>query len=160
VHTTETAIVLAAGQTRSIPFNISLPIYNTSAVEYTISYTAALSTKLYRLNVSQSLNRESIYSSHKITYLHPGGIVSYAMLKPPQSNATCSTKKGRPLPVLIANHGAGLEADNPLVAHALDSVPDLCAWVIYPTGVTPWSADDWRTYGITCHICVELTHMF
>jgi predicted esterase len=35
-----------------------------------------------------------------------------------------------------------------MVAHALDSLPDLCAWVVFPTGVTPWSADDWHTWGI------------
>ena len=34
-----------------------------------------------------------------------------------------------------------------MVAHALDPLPDLCAWVLFPTGVTPWSADDWHTWG-------------
>jgi predicted esterase len=50
-------------------------------------------------------------------------------------------------PVLLQFHGAGVEADNDMVAHALDPVPDLCAWVVYPTGVTPWSGDDWHNWG-------------
>lgn len=66
------------------------------------------------------------------------------MLRAPARNATCSPEQRESLSVIIANHGAGLEADNPMVAHALDPVPDLCAWVLFPTGVTPWSGDDWR----------------
>jgi hypothetical protein len=141
-------IVLAAGQTRPVVFNVSLPVRNTSAVSYVITYKAAKSShKLHTLNVSQPLTKESIYSPHKITYLHPGGMVSYAMLRAPAKNATCiSGSKKSSLPIIIANHGAGLEADNPMVAHALDPVPDLCSWVMFPTGVTPWSSDDWREY--------------
>jgi len=50
----------------------------------------------------------------------------------------------RRLPILLNLHGAGLEADSYQVRHMLDSVPDLHAWVLFPTGGTPWSADDWR----------------
>ena len=46
--------------------------------------------------------------------------------------------------MLLNFHGAGLEADSDQVRHMLDSVPDLRAWVLFPTGVTPWSGDDWR----------------
>lgn len=69
------------------------------------------------------------------------------MLRPPARNSTCQLGHNTTLPVLIANHGAGLEADNPMVAHALDPVADLCAWVLFPTGVTPWSGDDWHNWG-------------
>jgi predicted esterase len=48
---------------------------------------------------------------------------------------------------MLQLHGAGLEADNEVVVHALDPLPDLCTWVLFPTGVTPWSADDWHTWG-------------
>lgn len=48
---------------------------------------------------------------------------------------------------MLQLHGAGLEAESDLVAHALDSVPDLCAWILFPTGVTPWSGDDWHAWG-------------
>lgn len=50
---------------------------------------------------------------------------------------------------MLQLHGAGLEAENELVAHALDSLPDLCAWVVFPTGVTPWSGDDWHNWGFS-----------
>ena len=96
------------------------------------------------MKVSQTLTKRSIYSPHKITYLHPGGTASYAMLRPPAKNATCSPGKNQSLPILLQLHGAGLEADSDMVAHALDPVSDLCAWVLFPTGVSPWSGDDWR----------------
>jgi predicted esterase len=34
-----------------------------------------------------------------------------------------------------------------MVSGSLDPVSDLCAWVLFPTGVTPWSGDDWHNWG-------------
>jgi predicted esterase len=45
-------------------------------------------------------------------------------------------------------HGAGLEADTHQVRHMLDDIPDIKAWVLYPTGMSPWSGDDWHTWGL------------
>lgn len=86
----------------------------------------------------------SVHEPHKLTFLHPGGIVSYAILRPPSPEALREVSKSRALPILLNLHGAGLEADSQQVRHMLDTVPDLHAWVLFPTGVTPWSADDWR----------------
>lgn len=135
-------VIIAAGQTRPATFNVSLPAHNVSSIHYSVVFKTTDSSQVSRLDVSQNLIRTSVYEPHKITYLHPGGMVSYAMLRPPARNATCAP--GQRLPVLLDLHGAGLEADNGIVAHALDPVPDLCAWVMFPTGVTPWSGDDWR----------------
>jgi predicted esterase len=49
----------------------------------------------------------------------------------------------------LALHGAGLEADNGMVTGALDPVSNLCAYVLFPTGVTPWSGDDWHNWGFS-----------
>lgn len=136
--------VLIAGQTRPVAFNVTLPAHNVSSVNYVITYRTSGSSRNSTLEVTQNLTKSSVYEPHKITYLHPGGMVSYAMLRPPARNATCHPGQNSSLPVLLALHGAGLEADNGMVAHALDPMPDLCAWVMFPTGVTPWSGDDWR----------------
>jgi predicted esterase len=98
------------------------------------------------LQVSQDVNYISMYLPHKLTFLHPGGMVSYTMLRPPAKNATCRSSQTE-LPVLLALHGAGLEADDSMVTGALNPVSDLCAWVLFPTGVTPWSGDDWHNWG-------------
>jgi predicted esterase len=139
-------IVVVAGQTRPLSFNITLPSHNMTAVAYNITYKTLNSTSQYRLQVSQNVRHISMYRPHKITFLHLGGMVSYAMLRPPAKNATCHSGQTK-VPVLLALHGAGLEADDSMVTSALDPVSDLCAWVLFPTGVTPWSGDDWHNWG-------------
>ena len=50
------------------------------------------------------------------------------------------------LPVVVNLHGAGIEADSDQVRHMFDGAPDLEGWLVSPTGMTPWSGDDWRDY--------------
>ncbi len=115
---------------------------NAALLQLRISYTAGDTT--FTLQFDQKLTHRSISEPHKVTHMHPGGIVSYAILRPPGKNESCASDTSSTLPVLMMLHGAGLEADCDIVAHALDPLPDLCAWVLFPTGVTPWSGDDWR----------------
>jgi predicted esterase len=103
----------------------------------------SLSSDLY-LNLM--FNQRSISEPHKVTHLHPSGIVSYSILRPPSANAVQSSSSSD-LPVLLQLHGAGNEASSKMVSGALNSLPDLRAWVLFPTGVTPWSADDWHAWG-------------
>lgn len=141
-----TGIVLVAGQTRQVTFDITLPSRNASSVAYNVTYMTVNGKHKSTLQVSQKVRHVSIYKAHKITYLHPGGIVSYAMLRPPAKNATCRTGQTK-LPILLNLHGAGLQVDESPVPNTLDPVADLCAWVLFPTGVTPWSGDDWHNWG-------------
>jgi pimeloyl-ACP methyl ester carboxylesterase len=144
--TSKTSIIIVAGQTRPVAINITLPNHNVSAIGYDITYRAINSTELSTLQVSQDLNHISIYKPHKLTFLHPGGVVSYAMIRPPAENATCQSGQTK-LPVLLSLHGAGVEADNPAATGVLDPVSNLCAWVLFATGVTAWSGDDWHNWG-------------
>ncbi|KAF2031612.1 hypothetical protein EK21DRAFT_110739 [Setomelanomma holmii] len=144
----KTRVLLVAGQTRPVAFMITLPSHNASAVKYNVTYRNINSSHSSTIQVSQQLTHRSVYDPHKVTYLHPAGMVSYAMLRPPAKNATCRSGHSK-APVLLALHGAGLEADNGMVTAALDPVSDLCAFVLFPTGVTPWSGDDWHNWGFT-----------
>ena len=72
-------------------------------------------------------------------------MVTYAIIRAPSKKVCYEKNSEVDLPVLLNLHGAGLEADSHQVRHMLDSVPNLPSWVIFPTGVTPWSGDDWRT---------------
>jgi hypothetical protein len=78
-----------------------------------------------------------------MTHLHPSGIVSHSILRAPSPNATC-VDSSRPAPALIFLHGAGVEVDSSTIRNTFDQLPDLCAWVLCPSGVTTWSGDDWR----------------
>jgi hypothetical protein len=150
--TPDRVVSLEPGQTRPLPFRVMFVNANAAATQITIRYgdkqREGLTSDVKSIReiiFSLTVHKESRTNPQKVTHLHPGGIVSYAVLRPPSHNATCleSIKKA---PILLQFHGAGVEADNGIVAHSLDPLPDICAWVLFPTGVTPWSGDDWRKY--------------
>ena len=136
-------LALAPGQSRPLAFYVSSKGRPVHSISLKITYAARtcleslLSTVLFH-----ELRVRNIHSPHKFTFLHPSGTVSYAIIRPP-SNAIDEIRQSQ-LPILLNLHGAGLEADSDQVRHMLDPVPDLPAWILFPTGVTPWSSDDWR----------------
>ena len=138
-------LVVAPGQSRQLAFQLSSQGSSVHSVSLKVTYAAPtcheslLSTVLFH-----KFRLRRIHSPHKFTFLHPNGTVSYAILRPP-SKAMSAIRRSR-LPILLNLHGAGLEADSDQVRHMLDPVPDLLAWVLFPTGVTPWSSDDWRNF--------------
>ncbi|KAL2353320.1 hypothetical protein BJ546DRAFT_118621 [Cryomyces antarcticus] len=141
-------VTIEPGQTRPVAFKILLLRQNASFFSVQAVYTVSGEPVVYHsLRMRQKLRLCSMYNPHKTTFLHPGGIVSYAVLRPPSQNAACKHVSSGSIPVLLQLHGAGLEADGDLVSHSLDSLPDLCAFVLFPTGVTPWSGDDWHKWG-------------
>lgn len=95
-------------------------------------------------------------------YLHPSGIVSYAVIRPPSPSAPCAPSPDNRVPILLALHGAGVEADNPQSKEQYDALPDLCSWLVLPSGVTSWSGDDWRRSWIFLQYCcfIVLTCIF
>ncbi|GAB7353384.1 hypothetical protein MBLNU459_g3861t1 [Dothideomycetes sp. NU459] len=139
---------VASGQTRPVAFVIQCNGICSPDIEILIEYEVAGSrhpTQSY-LRVPYRIPQRDIHDPHKMTFLHPGGMVSYAILRPPLENVSCPLH-GDLLPILMQLHGAGLEADSDLVKHALDPLPDLCAFTLFPTGSTPWSGDDWHAWG-------------
>lgn len=116
---------------RTLSFQVFFTLHGSSLTPSSISSS-------YRLVL------RTITSPHKFTYFLPSGIVSYSILRAPSRNSLIESSWNQPLPVLLNLHGADLEADSHQVRHMLDSVPNLRAWVLFPTGVTPWSGDDWR----------------
>ena len=146
----KSSIRLVPGQTRQISFRVGcIPSYNRRmymSLRYRIDGSDA--DLSFQFSTWPRVLK-GMEQPHKVTFMHPGGMVSYAILRPPSSNIQCGQDKNLTLPVLLALHGAGLEADSDIVKHALDDLPDLCAWVLFPTGVTPWSGDDWHNWGLT-----------
>ncbi|KAK3074301.1 hypothetical protein LTR53_003349 [Teratosphaeriaceae sp. CCFEE 6253] len=141
-------LTIAAGQTRPVAFRIAcVPPTGGKPLRVTIRYRLG-DAQLARAEFAYALPQvRDLYAPQKVTFMHPSGIVSYAILRPPSRNAHCEQSDNVSAPVLLALHGAGLEADSDMVKHSLDALPDLCAWTLFPTGVTPWSGDDWHTWG-------------
>jgi len=144
-------IKLMPGQSRPVGFQVAcvpIPRGRTQVdvqIDYRLGSTdTAQKQKVYVTGFPRVVDK---HEPHKITYLHPGGIVSYAILRPPSKKAIDQCGTAAKLPILLALHGAGLEADSEEMRHVLDPVPDLCAWTLFPSGVTSWSGDDWHTWG-------------
>ncbi|KAK2871611.1 hypothetical protein FQN49_003014 [Arthroderma sp. PD_2] len=97
-------------------------------------------------NLTIDFNHRAISDVQQITFLHPGGVVSYATMRPPTSEI-CNPNNETMLPVLLGLHGAGQAANGELVRTSFDGISDICAWTLFPSGVTPWSGDDWHTWG-------------
>lgn len=140
---------IVAGQTRPVSFVISCNDecnpYLQLEVEYRIIEKRRDRSKVLRL--SHQFEQKASHEPLKVTFYHPGAMVSYAIVRPPPANRSCPVDPDGLLPVLLLLHGAGLEADNDIARHAMDPLPDLCAWILIPTGSTPWSGDDWHTWG-------------
>lgn len=140
--------LVVAGQTRPVAVAISCKTncspYLGIDVEYGIVGQSRSQASV--LHLDHHFAQREMYEPLKVTFYHPAGMVSYAILKPPPSNISCPLDMEGSLPVFLQLHGAGVEADNEIVRHALDSV-DLCAWSVFPTGSTPWSGDDWHVWG-------------
>ena len=127
--------------------DISKPLLSLEPLKIKITYVLQNSVGTFLSAVTTlDFSPRNLHEPQKITYRHPGGIISYAILRPPSAAATGLVDSYSKLPVLLSLHGAGLEADSHEVRHMLDEVPDLKAWVIFPTGVTSWCGDDWREF--------------
>lgn len=141
------SVWLAPGQSRPLAFRL----VTSSSKAYTLCLKILFKVKgsplvLYSGPISHTFLNLTIHDPHRITFRHPGNIVSYAILRAPSPSASHGLNRTQALPVILNLHGAGLEADSQQVRHMLDSIPDLRGWVLFPTGVTPWSGDDWRMF--------------
>lgn len=150
-------MLLAPGQTRPIGFRVTLPDADVLSFTFSLRYqNVSDESRLDALTVRVPLLRVTKLDAHQVTFLHPAGIVSYAVLRPPPMNDTKELGSPEAFPILLNLHGAGLDASSDLVRHSLDEVGDIPAWILFPTGVTPWSGDDWRSY-IAHHTSSSLT---
>lgn len=138
-------VSIVSHQTRAMTFKLQFSGRAPTQFSLRIGYTTGPHGLVRTVEVVVGLKHRSISEAQKVTFLHPSGTVSYAVLRPPL-NITCSTSGKRDLPLLLGLHGAGIEADGDLVRHMLDGVYGICAWILFPTGVTSWSGDDWRAY--------------
>ena len=142
-------IKVAPGQTRPIGFRLSCTSSFGERLLLGLNYTIDGKSQARSLPFS---TRPDVHgdtsSSHKFTYIHPSGVVSYAILRPPSKNGACGSRAADSVPIMIGLHGAATNAANYDLLHSIDAVHDLCAWLLVPQGTTPWSGDDWHSWGL------------
>ncbi|KAL4927822.1 uncharacterized protein BDV17DRAFT_118898 [Aspergillus undulatus] len=145
----EAPLHLAPYQTRPLAFRITADsLAHTGSkvkIHYRISQDETIRTQSFHLELIE----RSLTLPQRLTYLHPAGVVSFSILRPPSLDSPCvANHSTRPLPIIIGLHGAGLEADSEQVRGMLDAAYGICAWMLFPSGVTSWSGDDWHTWGV------------
>lgn len=135
---------IAPGQSRPLRLRLNLAVRDLDSVQFNLRYTVG-NTHASTTSFNAQLRHANIDSVQKVTFLHPSGGVSYAILRPPSS--TIAFAPGSILPLMINLHGAGVEADSDQVRTSFDDIPNLPAWLLFPTGMSQWSSDDWHTWG-------------
>ncbi|EEH16891.1 hypothetical protein PABG_06978 [Paracoccidioides brasiliensis Pb03] len=143
-------LTLAPFQSRPMSFRIDFCDQSPSNFTFQFSYKFRSPDDDVRIRKTKglpaTLTQRTISEAQKFTFLHTAAVVSYAILLPPL-NTTCNSVGKHNLPVLLSLHGAGLEAADEQVRHMLDASYGVCAWIVFPTGGTSWSGDDWHTWG-------------
>lgn len=135
---------LAPGQTRPLAFSLRLRSA-CLGVQFTIMYKTEDEASFAHSDVvSFDFVVRSLYDPHKVTFLHPSRTISYTILRPPSKIACRDVGVHNAMPVMLALHGAGVEADSRQVRNSFDAAPNLDCWLVFPTGMTSWSGDDWR----------------
>ncbi|KIW68136.1 hypothetical protein PV04_04103 [Phialophora macrospora] len=135
-------ITLAPGQSRPLKMRFDVAQVLDKLLCFDVKYLQH-GSGMHEIKFTVGLEHTNASSLQKITFLHPSGAVSYATLKPPSVSAALSPEAA----VLLNLHGAGVEAGGSLARHMFDGAPGLPAWILTPTGMSPWSSDDWHTWG-------------
>lgn len=141
-------VKLEGAQSRAIGFTIEAKDQTNvpSSVSLYFEYMTPGNSSVQRTQaMTVTFTRRKLPEVQQNTFRLPGGVVSYATMRPPTSSE-CNQNKGTKLPVLLGLHGAGQAASDEIIRTMLDGVSDICAWTLFPSGVTPWSGDDWRRF--------------
>ena len=137
---------VAPGQSRPLKFRITNHPSNSTSISIVIQYRVeARASPVFNISTVLTFTQvNSMYNTHIFTFLHPSNIVSYAALRAPSLNATCKYSPVTKLPVLLSLHGSGVDVHWRSAQDVYEAMPDLCAWLLFPQGVTLWGGDDWR----------------
>jgi len=145
---------LGVGLTRPLSIEYLEKIENRQLIPLLVEYELLSDNRQLTLQVDIPVVHKSIHEAHKFTHRHPSGIVSAASLKAPNYHSACAAAcavdpqdlQRCEAPIVIQLHGAGVRVDDNNLTRSVDSLADACAWILLPSGVTTWSADDWRTF--------------
>jgi hypothetical protein len=141
----EKPLHLAPYQIRPLPFQFAPGDGPSGEVIVNIYYKVSQNMTSRAHSFRVKFDTRSLSQPQRLTYIHPASIVSYAILRPPPLDPPCvSDRSNSSLPVIIGLHGAGLDANSAQAREMLDSAYGACAWILFPSGVTSWSGDDWR----------------
>lgn len=128
---------MAPGQVFPVPLKLVVPHLDDSvhSISFNFTFKFLNSTQVLSFETpSYPIIRRQWGGLYKFTYQGFDGSIQYAMAKPP-----LSPFKMTEYPVVIAFHGAGVDAELPFWTEAYNQQSH--AWVLYPTGRSQWGFD-------------------
>ncbi|KNC98636.1 uncharacterized protein SPPG_06318 [Spizellomyces punctatus DAOM BR117] len=134
------SIKIAPGQIMAVPLNLSI-----GAIPPDLAPSMRIELDCIRLDDNErfslllgpfTFHRRQWSDVYKITFLDYDFSVHYAMARPPKK--ACADRQTK-CPIVLALHGAGVEASSEFWTNAYRQQEN--AWVLYPTGRTPWGFD-------------------
>ncbi|KAJ3121874.1 hypothetical protein HK100_012200 [Physocladia obscura] len=137
------SLKLAPGQIYPLPIDVD---FKAEQLDGTVLSSVYFFLDLYDLDTKERFQiQSSIFElqsrvwgdPYKITFMDYDNSVHYAMAVPPKN--PCSSIGRADCPVILALHGAGVEAENPSWTEAYKRQE--FAWILFPTGRTPWGFD-------------------
>ncbi|KAJ3300309.1 hypothetical protein HK104_002128 [Borealophlyctis nickersoniae] len=133
------SVKLAPGQIYPVPLNISVAGDKTpSALKIEFDLADLGSTHQWTMTVGDFPLTQRVWGNvYKMTFQDYDHSIHYAMVRPPKR--TCTTFPEKKCPVMLTLHGAGVEAASTYWTDAYKQQE--YAWLLYPTGRTPWGYD-------------------
>ncbi|KMU73965.1 hypothetical protein CISG_03943 [Coccidioides immitis RMSCC 3703] len=110
---------VASHQSRPLAFKIKFPGRIPAQITFEIGYETGPDRRQRVTAVTINFEHLPISEPQKFTFLHPSGIVSYAILRPPVTSS-CHAGEKKDFPVILGLHGSGVEADSDVGRHMLD----------------------------------------
>ncbi|EGC40170.1 hypothetical protein DICPUDRAFT_74341 [Dictyostelium purpureum] len=133
----ESNLNVLPGQKISLPIALSL---SQEASTFSCPFQAVLnieSGEQVLITTNITFNCTNWGNPFLYTFLDFDSTVQYAIATPPTTS--CSESNGTLCGVMLATHGAGVEASSPFWMNAIPAQENL--WIIYPTGRRSWGYD-------------------
>ncbi|KAI8905029.1 hypothetical protein EDD86DRAFT_212102 [Gorgonomyces haynaldii] len=129
-------IKLAPGQVYPIPFEFGQEQISPE-IQFLIQLRDIDSDTLFSVDLGlQTLKTRKWGEAYKITHLGYDYSIQYSMVKAPKM--VCASEETK-CPVVVALHGAGVDVSSEFWISAVNQQD--FAWVLFPTGRTPWGFD-------------------
>ncbi|KAJ3406170.1 hypothetical protein HDV05_006128 [Chytridiales sp. JEL 0842] len=136
------SIKLAPGQIYPLPIEIYFNPEKSPAppaVQFELDLIDLDTLETFTVQAGEyAIEKKKWGEAYKITFMDYDNVVQYAMAKPPKQPCTAYNKRGR-CPVVLALHGSGVEVSSAFWTDAYK--PQNYAWILYPSGRTPWGFD-------------------
>ncbi|KAI8833518.1 hypothetical protein BJ741DRAFT_551218 [Chytriomyces cf. hyalinus JEL632] len=137
------SLKLAPGQLYPLPIDVDFDLEEKNgavltSIHFQVQFYDLYTKERFTVKSAEFTLEKRVWGEpYKLTFLDYDNSVHYAMALPPKK--PCSVVGEANCPIVLALHGAGVEASSPFWTEAYKQQD--YAWILFPTGRTPWGFD-------------------